>query len=357
MDSSGCSVTVAQENWKDLISTNEKIPFAIEKGELIRAFVIPSEGKMSLLIMAHHLVGDGKAIIYFLEDIMNALSGKKIEYKPFHTFNTDSLPKEAKLPLPIKLYANKLNKKWHRNSTCFDWKDYYKIHKAYWKDRSSQIIYHTFSSEEVRNIRLRAKAMGITVNSYILAAFLKSQKSIRSVGIAISVRSEHNRTMTNQVSGIRINHIYSEKMSFNENAKQIHKKVQKKIRHPGKKYLPLQFVPLFSPTLIDSTLLYTHGLYHSETSKKLAKILGYKNGRTRDLGISNLTRLDMPLSYGSYKIANTLFIPPAISYARRPIGISTLDGVMNISYHFMNDKKKKEEEAFFQRAMEYLQQV
>lgn len=34
------------------------------------------------MIMAHHLVGDGKSIIYFVKDIMNALADITLTYKP-----------------------------------------------------------------------------------------------------------------------------------------------------------------------------------------------------------------------------------------------------------------------------------
>lgn len=34
------------------------------------------------MIMAHHLAGDGKSIIYLIKDIMNALAKKPLTYKP-----------------------------------------------------------------------------------------------------------------------------------------------------------------------------------------------------------------------------------------------------------------------------------
>lgn len=52
---------------------NEKIPFAIDKGELVRVFIIPSGDKTQIMIMAHYLAGDGKSINYFVKDIMDAL--------------------------------------------------------------------------------------------------------------------------------------------------------------------------------------------------------------------------------------------------------------------------------------------
>lgn len=49
---SRCSVEITQDDWQEIIKVNEKIPFKLEQGELIRCFIIPAEEKISLLIMA-----------------------------------------------------------------------------------------------------------------------------------------------------------------------------------------------------------------------------------------------------------------------------------------------------------------
>lgn len=349
MNESGCNVIVTQKDWKDLIRENEKLPFNIDKGELMRVFVIPSGGELSLLIMAHHLVGDGKSITYFLEDVMNALAGKKLEYKPLHLITPNSLPKE--LPLYIKLYVNKFNRKWKRRGRNFTWKEYYDIHKIYWKERSSEVICETFTMEEVNTIRLYAKEMKVSVNSYIVAAFLEADSGNSTIGIAVDARMDHNRFISNQTTGISVDYTYSEKISFEENARIIHQKIYKKLDRPIKKYFVLKFMALFIPTLIDSVLLYTYGLYQNKVTQKLAKVLGYMEGKTRELGITNLTKLDIPNTYGPYRINGALFIPPVVSYAKHIIGISTIEDGMTISYHFMSNQDEAKEQEFFKRAI------
>ena len=68
-------------------------------------------------------------------------------------------------------------------------------------------------------------------------------------------------------------------------------------------------------------------------AEKTAKILGYFGKYKKDLGISNLTVIDIPTSYGDYKIINIIFVPPAVSYSNNIIGVSTVNGRMTISYH------------------------
>lgn len=82
--------------------------------------------------------------------------------------------------------------------------------------------------------------------------------------------------------------------------------------------------------------------------------MGYKGGKTRNLGITNLTRLDIPTKYGEYKINKIIFIPPVVSYARHIIGVSTLENELTITYHFMNQQEIEKEREFFEQGIRNL---
>ena len=117
------------------------------------------------------------------------------------------------------------------------------------------------------------------------------------------------------------------------------------------KYFVLQFILLFTPSLIDSVLLYTYGLYKNKTTQRLARMMGYVGRKTRELGITNLTKLDINNTYGRYILKNGLFIPPVVSYAKHIIGVSTMEDGMSISYHFMSDQDREKEMKFFSHGL------
>ena len=85
--------------------------------------------------------------------------------------------------------------------------------------------------------------------------------------------------------------------------------------------------------LIDAVLLNTYNSCCERLAEKTGKVMGYSGKNTKDLGISNLTVIDIPTSYGNYKISNIIFVPPAVSYSHNIIGVSTVNGRMTISYH------------------------
>lgn len=324
-----CKIEIAAENknWIELVNQNEKIPFAIDKGELVRVFIIPLEDKTQIMIMAHHLAGDGKSIIYFVKDIMNALSDTPLTYKPL-TLLGRNLPQKG-LSVTAKLYACYCRHKW--NNRSFTWRDYYNLHNKYWKTVSSDIRWETLSVEETQRIIDNAKKTGCSVNSYLVTLFLQKYAKRCEVGIPVSIRQSKNEAMSNLTSGIRIHYQYDTGKTFAENAVQVHKGIARALKR--NKVFVLQFLVKLPMTLIDAVLLHTYNSYSNRLAEKTARVMSYCGKNKRELGVTNLTLLDIPAYYGNYEIKNVIFVPPAVSYCQKVIGVSTINGRMTISYH------------------------
>ncbi len=327
--SSGCRITVTDKPWTELVTENERKPFALNRGELIRTFIITGDTDTQMMIMAHHLAGDGKSIIYLIKDIMSAYAGASLPYKPLTLLTEASFVRP--LPLSAKLYIRYCRRKW--KNRCFNWQDYYALHHKYWENTASQIRYQTLSADETKQIIEKSRQIGCSVNSYLVTGFLQRYGKKCEVGIPVSIRENENEAMSNLTSGISINYCYHTKKTFADNALQVHKKVYRKLRK--KKMLPLQFIACLPKTLTDACLLQTHGCCSDRLARQTAKIMGYIGKTKRDLGISNLTTVDIPTVYGSCRIRNIIFVPPAVSYSRNIIGVSTLNGQMTISWHNM----------------------
>lgn len=327
--SSGCSITVTDKSWTELVTENERKPFALNRGELIRTFIITGDTDTRMMIMAHHLAGDGKSIVYLIKDIMSAYAGAILTYKPLTLLTEASFP--TPLPLSAQLYIRYCRRKWKRR--CFTWQDYYTLHHKYWENTASHIRCQTLSADETKQIIEKSGQIGCSVNSYLVTGFLQRYGKKCEVGIPVSIRENENESMSNLTSGISINYCFNTKKTFADNALQVHKKIYRKLRE--KKMLPLQFLACLPKTLIDACLLQTHGCCSDRLAGQTAKIMGYIGKTKRDLGISNLTTVDIPIVYGSCRIKNIIFVPPAVSYSRNIIGISTFNGQMTISWHNM----------------------
>lgn len=350
------TITVSNDSWRSILKEQEKVCFSIEKGELLRVFLMLEDNCWRVLLLAHHLAGDGKSLVYFIEDAMNALNDKKLTCKETRLLPPEELPTGSKMPFLSRLYVDKFNRKWKKSGKVFTIDEYQKMHKKYWDNHQPMVFIESFSAEELEALKRCAEKIGVSLTSYIMTAFYQLMPVKVSAGLAVDGRQDKNRCMGNQATGISVDYCYNTKRSYAFNAICIQRKMRRKLQSDWRKYFVLHFMSALDGNLVDSVLMYMYGGYQNQVSEELAKIMGYKRV-TRDISITNLTKLDIPNEYGKYKINNFLFIPPIISYGKRLIGIATLGDEMNITYHIMKDEQMEKEEKYFYQVMKKLKDI
>lgn len=141
--------------------------------------------------------------------------------------------------------------------------------------------------------------------------------------------------MSNQTSGIAIRHSYCKDKTFEDNLMKIHKKISSEMNDNRKKYFILPFMSSITPSLLDAVLLESQGCYSNKVSMKFAKSIGYLEKKYTDLGVTNLTVIDIPHKFNNFEIKDIYFIPPKISYEEEVIGIATFNNKLTIINHGM----------------------
>ena len=66
--------------------------------------------------------------------------------------------------------------------------------------------------------------------------------------------------------------------------------------------------------------------------------MGYIGDGGRDLGITNLNKIDIPNRCDKLIVEDILFIPPKVSYTKNVIGISTYNHRLTVCYHKMENR-------------------
>ncbi len=332
MERSGCKFYADVHPWKELLCQSEKSPFALKEGELVRIFLTKESNQLVLLIHAHHLVGDGQSVLILLKDIVSRLNSEPITYKPMLSIDRNFLEKRAGLPIVAKLFINRINQKWKKNKKCFNWDDYDAIHEKYWRKYVSEIEWKTYHMKE---LRVRCPK-SITMNSFMITELLRECPECEVVGIPVSIREDVG--MSNQTSGIAIKCQYKFQKTLEANADRIHKTIYRKLKNKHKKYFILLFMERLCPSLIDAVLLQSHGCFQHKLTERLAKIMGYMGDGGRDLGITNLNKIDIPNRCDKLIVEDILFIPPKVSYTKNVIGISTYNHRLTVCYHKMENR-------------------
>jgi hypothetical protein len=153
------SIETSNESWMEVTRKYESRIFNISIGELIRFFILIGEGDTQLLIIAHHLSGDGLSIAYLIEDIMLALEGKKLKFKPIHFVSAEEFPKGSGLNPIMRFGLRIFNRKWRKTGKVFFYPDYERMFHNYWKERETFICCQQLSQEELEAISKIAKNM------------------------------------------------------------------------------------------------------------------------------------------------------------------------------------------------------
>ena len=338
-------------DWQNIIHREEKKRFKIEEGEFIRGFVYESGSDesgdgASILFMMHHLGGDGKSLVYFIETFMKCLAeeGTKdvLEMRTIPAGDiSDKALKDRVGPLALvpKIY----NKKWLKEmdskeeagknaKRVFTFSDLDEAYDEYWKDRESEIKEYVIAPETMTKVLEKCKEWKIGFTAYFTTAFLRRMARKLDIGYAVDAREDGNKSMGNQATGISIKYAYNYDKSFRKNAEKVQSLMSNKLEDDGARNFILPFMAAFEPTLVDAINLEHAGAFRSKTSKSLANMLGYGK-KTKDLSITNLTKLDIPDTYGSLKMDYFSFIPPVVSYGRNIIGLSTLGDCTVLTIH------------------------
>lgn len=345
----------------EVIRREEKRIFRIDEGEMMRVFYFPKGRKNSrLLILAHHLIGDGKSILFFLQDVLNCLSGQQLSYKEMVEVDVAALPAKSRLRPHVQWYCNYVNRKWEKATRIFYFEDYQHLHSTYWKDRESEILIEDFTTQEVTTLLEVAHEHEITLSTLISILLLKNcnvQGGRIQTGFAVDTRAEDDECMSNQVAGISVDMPYHKKRNVWENAAAFQKLMTRSLTSPAHHYFIYQFIPAVIPSLFDSVLFSRFGLHDSALCRSFCETMGYAEHTERTLGITNINRLPIKDHYGAYGIKSCIFIPPAVTYSKRIIGIITDAEGMHITFHGIKVNGKSPDMQFFHETMKELHEL
>lgn len=348
-------INIVYEDWKTLVLQQARIRMQIEEGELIRFFLIPKTSETELVIIAHHLAGDGSSITYLIEDIMNILSGENPSFKKLKIIKGQDLPKESRMPFLPKLYIKSLNNRWLRERKIYSFIDCKEVFKEYWNHIDHDLFSHEFTKEETEYICQYAKKADITVNSLLTTVMLDTFGKEADVGLAVSIR-ENYRGMANLVTGIAFKYKYKNRKGLVKNAQGVHKVIRKKVIRPKNRYFVLRFLDLLDGPFIDSACVNRYVRKVGNPSNTLCKLMQYSEN-LRDIGISNLMKVDIRCNYGKMRIDHLVFLPPIVPYGRRICGVATLEGKLNLTMHIVKDEMFQSEEIYFKNIIQRLQDL
>lgn len=116
----------------EIMISEFKKPFDLEKGPLIRFNIIAQEEETSLLICCHHAICDGLSLIYLINDLLKAVSAsgnEACETKIPVLLDENIILPKLKNSFLTKLVISSINKKWKNKNWAVNKSSYNEIFK------------------------------------------------------------------------------------------------------------------------------------------------------------------------------------------------------------------------------------
>jgi hypothetical protein len=350
-------------DWQTWYKMTDNIPFDLSKEPLIKFCIIIGE-HTEIIILGHHIIGDGIGYLNLVKDILLALDNRidiTPQIPPFKPADKE-FKKTVPLGILIKMFAKKLNKKWRKSRVRFSENDYLELFKRYRAKYSPSLYMALIEGDGVQTILKKAKSNCLTVNEIIASAFSISVMETLNyrktcLGLAANIRnelvSEPNSCMGNYVTGISAKIHYNPSSGFIVNAKRIAGTMKKKLENMKSRHLLVHFLNEFDKDLIESLVFAAYGNFDHPVSKKLAEAIGERT-EDKNIGISNLGRHDF-CSYENFKVINIQFIGPAFPANLLKVDVVTVDSKMNLCFRY-NEGEINENvvKAICERTIEYL---
>jgi NRPS condensation-like uncharacterized protein len=330
-------------DWQDWYKKQDAVHFDFLHGTLVKFCVISDENQVEIIILGHHIIGDGIGYFNLAKDILLALDNK-LDAAPQIPPVNNKFIKGGKLGFLSKLYAGKLNKEWKKNRGSFSENDYRLFFEQYRTRFVPKIYINSIDEPNLKNLIEKSKTNNVTVNELITTAFSTAMielsgnypgKEIR-LGVAANTRNELTtrpyNCMGNYVTGISANVSLFPEKDFMSNVKYIAAILRKQLNNDRTRHLIVNFLGEFDSDLVESIMFAAYGDYQLPISKKIGELIGEGLDK-KGLGISNLGRHELN-NYSAFKLLDMQFIGPVFPANLLSVSIITVNNQLNICLRF-----------------------
>lgn len=342
-----CEVTVkyfekkSQDDWLSITREEEFIPMEFDKEPALRFLIIHGKEDFDIVILGHHLLGDGKSYQYLMHDLLEVYCNKKQNLPIQETRfirGTEDLPKESELPSEFIEEIQAVNKQWSSMRRQYTREEYEKLFADHFEVHGLGLAVEAFDKAKYPLLISRCKEHRVTVNSALVTAFTavlyKINKEKQKVTVAVSLRDQlnfsTNRCIANYSSAVSPKLEYKEENTFWSNVERIHKLLKEELNQPSKTFAIPQIFCHIDGNVFDSLCQAANGTYQGDMLGKVVKLLGFEN-REEGFEISNLGVVNINPEMGEYIIKDYVYFANPTSNFDFTVGAASFNEQLNLA--------------------------
>ena len=295
------------KHWVEVYEKEIRKPFDYVNMPAVKFILLYSKDVSDLVIPVNHTFADALSACYLARDVLEFLSdpSKKVEVLPSPPMiNRESISSDAKDSFFVKKFIKFVNKRQDKNKLNFDYEDYENIFNAYWQRYNTKGFFIEFSSDETKKLIDFCRKENVTINSALLAFFIRSQSISKGVfkkqigGVSVNLRDKISNSV-DQMFGVYATGIYlyfkdRASMSFLDLVKFVHNTVEMKMSKKTYNVNLLRFCSM-NPSVADRIVMKMYGWFVPKDYSRYDKLSSYS--KKKDV-ISFMLKIDMPECFG-----------------------------------------------------------
>lgn len=343
----------SQDGWLSITREEEFIPLEFDKEPSLRFLIIHGKEDFDIVILGHHLLGDGKSYQYLMHDLLevycNGTQNLPVQETRFIREISD-LPKESEPPSEFVEEIHAVNKRWSSMRRQYTREEYLKLFTDHHEVHGLGLSVEAIDKEMFPLLINRCKEHGVTVNSALVTAFTavlyKLNKEEQKATVAVNLRDKlnfsTNRCIANYSSAVSPKLKYNEEDTFWSNVECIHKLLKEELNQPSKTFAILQLFCHMDGSIFDSLAQAANGTFQGEILMDVIRLLGFEN-REQGFDLSNLGVIEMNPEMGEYFIKDYVFFANPTTTYDFTVGVATFNEQLNLAICYKKNSVTEEE--------------
>lgn len=249
---------------------------------LLKLIVYPASEAFEVILIAHHLLGDGRSILHLVCEFANCyLSGKTPALAEENLISSiDELPKGSQLSSVNQLIIGYANRKRKQERHTVSYEDYTKFETEFIANNPVSYPEEAWEPTKTEEVLRKCHEQVVSLNDYLIAEMMLKEKTNRVVA-AVDIRRYLSRyqagALGNYASATAIE-VSSKSKDIWEIARFVSERIKKNISNPEKLMMILACYLNMEPELIDAAAISAMGGFHSKAGDLLGQsFLGIKN--------------------------------------------------------------------------------
>jgi NRPS condensation-like uncharacterized protein len=294
---------------------------------LLRALAYPGEGSFHVLLVAHHLLCDGRGLLQLAEEFAaHYHSGAAPACVPEQLIAALSdLPPRSDLPWISKVIIGDANKRWQKENHRVTFDAYAAFEKQYLAEHPVQRSLTVVPQEELSRLQEECRRQDVSLNDCLIARMMKDEQTSKVIiaeDIRKKLRCYRPGAMGNYATAFSVV-VKKPADDLFALSRQVHRQVQRILARPSREMLVLACYMRMDPQLLDAVAISTLGGFDSEPGVFVGtNMFGFARGE--GCSVTNLGQIT------SEVIEDAFFIPPASPANRITQGVLTVNGRMNL---------------------------